>query len=64
VLAYYLDKHVTAHSLSNQLEFFDQQVERYQQDLAKANEELERFTQVDGSVAPGTQREKFSAEHY
>jgi uncharacterized protein involved in exopolysaccharide biosynthesis len=57
VLAYYLDKHVTAHSLSNQLEFFDQQVERYQQDLAKANEELERFTQVDGSVAPGTQRD-------
>src|SRR6476659_2541215 len=38
VLASYLEKHVNAHSIANQLEFFDQQVERYKQELAKANE--------------------------
>jgi uncharacterized protein involved in exopolysaccharide biosynthesis len=57
VLNTYLDKHVATHSASDELEFFDQQVDHYKGELAKADEALSRFAQKDGAVSPSTQRD-------
>jgi uncharacterized protein involved in exopolysaccharide biosynthesis len=57
ILGSYLDKHIAAHSVSNELEFFDQQVDHYRQELAKAEQDLARFSQKDGTVSPAMQRD-------
>ncbi len=57
VVSSYLDKHVAAHN-SNELEFFDQQVEQYRKELEKAEAVLADFSQrKGGAVSPATQRE-------
>ena len=57
VVSSYLEKHVAAHN-SNELEFFDQQVEQYRKELEKAEAALEDFSQrKGGAISPATQRE-------
>jgi len=53
----YLEKHVEIHRLSDQLAFFDQQVDQYRKQLEEAEAVLAAFSRDGGAVSPGAQRE-------
>jgi len=53
----YMQKHVAVHSPPGQVEFFAQETERYQKNLADAEAQLKQFTQEDDGVAPQLSRD-------
>ena len=53
----YLDKHLDVHHPSGQFEFFDQQAEKYRQDMMVAEAKLKQFADEQGGVAPTTMRD-------
>jgi uncharacterized protein involved in exopolysaccharide biosynthesis len=48
----YIQKHLEVHRPPGQLKFFEQETERYRQDLDKAENQLREFAQEKGGVAP------------
>jgi uncharacterized protein involved in exopolysaccharide biosynthesis len=58
VLDLYIEKHVAAHSMTGQFEFFDQQVDQYRRQLEEAEAALRQFSEQQGGlVLPGVQRD-------
>jgi uncharacterized protein involved in exopolysaccharide biosynthesis len=53
----YLEKHLDVHHPSGQFEFFDQQAEKYRQDMLAAEAKLKQFADQQGGVAPVTMRD-------
>jgi uncharacterized protein involved in exopolysaccharide biosynthesis len=53
----YLQKHLDVHHPSGQFEFFDQQAEKYRQDMMAAEAQLKQFADQQGGVAPATMRD-------
>ena len=53
----YLQKHLEVHHPSGQFQFFDQQAEKYKQDMLAAEGQLKQFADVQGGVSPVTQRD-------
>ncbi len=53
----YVDKHVSVHRPAGQLEFFDEETNRYKHDLDQAEAQLKRFAQAQGGVAPQVARD-------
>jgi uncharacterized protein involved in exopolysaccharide biosynthesis len=53
----YLQKHLDVHHPSGQFEFFDQQSEKYKQDMLAAEAQLKQFADEQGGVAPTTMRD-------
>jgi len=53
----YLQKHLDVHHPSGQFEFFDQQSEKYKQDMLSAEAQLKQFADEQGGVAPTTMRD-------
>jgi uncharacterized protein involved in exopolysaccharide biosynthesis len=63
----YIQKHVAVHTPPGQLQFFDQETERYRKNLSEAEQQVKQFSQQDGGVAPQVSRDitlqKFSEFH-
>jgi uncharacterized protein involved in exopolysaccharide biosynthesis len=53
----YLQKHLDVHHPSGQFQFFDQQAEKYKQDMLAAEAQLKQFADQQGGVAPTTLRD-------
>ncbi|HLZ43917.1 MAG TPA: GumC family protein [Candidatus Sulfotelmatobacter sp.] len=53
----YLQKHLDVHHPSGQFAFFDEQAEKYKQQMLSAEGELKQFAVDQGGVAPTTQRD-------
>ena len=53
----YLQKHLDVHHPSGQFEFFDQQAEKYKQDMLSAEAQLKQFAGSQNGVAPSTMRD-------
>jgi uncharacterized protein involved in exopolysaccharide biosynthesis len=53
----YLAKHTEVHNPTGQVQFFDQQTQQYKQGVADAEDQLKKFAQGDGAVAPTVQRD-------
>lgn len=53
----YLQKHLDVHHPSGQFEFFDQQAEKYKQDMLSAEAQLKQFAGSQDGVAPATMRD-------
>ncbi len=53
----YLQKHLDVHNPSGQFEFFDQQAEKYRQDMLAAEAKLKQFAGQQGGVAPAIMRD-------
>jgi len=53
----YIDKHVAIHRPAGQMEFFDEETKRYKNDLDQAEEQLRKFSQEQGGVAPQVARD-------
>jgi len=53
----YLQKHLDIHHPSGQFQFFDQQSEKYKQDMLGAEAQLKQFADEQGGVAPTTMRD-------
>jgi len=53
----YIDKHVSIHRPAGQMAFFEQETNRYKQDLDTAESQLKRFSQEQGGVAPQVARD-------
>lgn len=53
----YMQKHVAVHSPPGQFEFFAQETDRYQKDLADAEAQLKQFSQQNDGVAPQLSRD-------
>lgn len=53
----YLQKHLDVHNPTGQLQFFDEQAQKYKQDMLSAESQLKQFAGEQGGVAPSTQRD-------
>jgi uncharacterized protein involved in exopolysaccharide biosynthesis len=53
----YIDKHVAIHRPAGQLEFFEEETNRYKKDLDDAEAQLRKFSQEQGGVAPTVARD-------
>jgi uncharacterized protein involved in exopolysaccharide biosynthesis len=53
----YIDKHVAIHRPAGQLEFFEEETNRYKKDLDDAEAQLRKFAQEQGGVAPTVARD-------
>lgn len=53
----YIDKHVAIHRPAGQLEFFEEETNRYKKDLDDAEAQLRKFSQEQGGVAPTVSRD-------
>ena len=53
----YLDKHLEVHHPAGQAEFFDQEAERYKEEMMAAEAQLNKFTTQQNGVAPTVQRD-------
>lgn len=53
----YLDKHMEVHHPSGQVEFFEQEADKYKKDMLSAEAELAKFADGQNGVAPNTQRD-------
>src|SRR3954452_2575934 len=53
----YLQKHLDIHHPSGQFEFFDEQAEKYRQDMMAAETKLKQFADKQGGVAPAVMRD-------
>jgi len=53
----YLQKHLDVQRPPGQVKFFEQETERYRQDLEQAETQLKEFAQQDGGVAPQMARD-------
>jgi uncharacterized protein involved in exopolysaccharide biosynthesis len=53
----YMQKHVAVHSPPGQFQFFAQETDRYQKDLADAEAQLKQFSQQSDGVAPQLSRD-------
>lgn len=53
----YMQKHVAVHSPPGQFDFFAQETDRYQKNLADAETQMKLFSQQEGGVAPQFSRD-------
>ncbi|HVN19573.1 MAG TPA: GumC family protein [Dongiaceae bacterium] len=53
----YVDKHLAVHRPAGQVQFFEQEADRYREDLAKAEGQLKSFADQQGGVAPQLERD-------
>jgi uncharacterized protein involved in exopolysaccharide biosynthesis len=53
----YIQKHVAVHTPPGQLQFFDQETERYRKNLNDAEQQVKQFSEQDGGVAPQVSRD-------
>ena len=53
----YIDKHVSIHRPAGQMEFFEQETNRYKKDLDNAETQLKKFSEQQGGVAPQISRD-------
>jgi uncharacterized protein involved in exopolysaccharide biosynthesis len=53
----YLQKHLDIHHPSGQFQFFDEQAQKYKQDMMVAEGQLKQFAVRQGGVAPSTMRD-------
>lgn len=53
----YVEKHVSIHRPAGQLAFFDEETNRYKQELDQAEGQLKSFSQGQGGVAPQVSRD-------
>jgi len=53
----YIQKHLEVHRPPGQVQFFEQETERYKQDLDQAENQLRAFAQEQGGVAPKVARD-------
>jgi uncharacterized protein involved in exopolysaccharide biosynthesis len=53
----YLDKHLEVHHPPGQVEFFDQEAEKYKQDMLESEAQLSKFSGQQNGVAPTTMRD-------
>src|SRR5579862_1021368 len=53
----YVEKHVAIHRPAGQLEFFDEETNRYKKELDQAEDGLRKFAQEQGGVAPQISRD-------
>jgi uncharacterized protein involved in exopolysaccharide biosynthesis len=53
----YVEKHVSIHRPAGQLAFFDEETNRYKQELDQAEAQLRTFSQEQGGVAPQVSRD-------
>ncbi len=65
LVSLYLDKHVAAHGMMGQFEFFDQQVARYHKELQDAEAALATFSDGQGgAVSPAAQRDEILRQQH
>jgi uncharacterized protein involved in exopolysaccharide biosynthesis len=57
VIAAYVDKHVAVNRPPGQLKFFEEETDRYKHDLDQAEEQLKKFSEAQGGVAPQVSRD-------
>src|ERR1700730_17546543 len=57
VIAAYVDKHVAVNRPPGQLKFFEEETDRYKHDLDQAEEQLKKFSEEQGGVAPQVSRD-------
>lgn len=53
----YIQKHVAVHTPPGQVQFFDQETERYKKNLTDAETQLKQFSEQEDGVAPQVTRE-------
>jgi uncharacterized protein involved in exopolysaccharide biosynthesis len=53
----YVDKHVSIHRPAGQMEFFEEETDRYKHDLDQAEAQLKKFSEQQGGVAPQISRD-------
>jgi uncharacterized protein involved in exopolysaccharide biosynthesis len=53
----YVDKHVSIHRPAGQMEFFEEETNRYKHDLDQAETQLKKFSEQQGGVAPQISRD-------
>jgi len=53
----YIDKHVSIHRPAGQMEFFEEETNRYKRDLDQAETQLKKFSEQQGGVAPQVSRD-------
>ncbi|MGD0988076.1 MAG: GumC family protein [Candidatus Sulfotelmatobacter sp.] len=53
----YIEKHVAVNRPAGQLQFFEEEVDRYKHDLDAAEDQLKKFSQEQGGVAPQISRD-------
>ena len=53
----YLQKHLEVHHPGGQYEFFEQQADKYKQDMLAAEAQLKQFSDQSGGVAPTVMRD-------
>ncbi len=53
----YIDKHVAIHRPAGQMEFFEEETNRYKHDLDTAETQLKKFSEQQGGVAPQISRD-------
>jgi succinoglycan biosynthesis transport protein ExoP len=53
----YIDQHLAVHRPAGQVKFFEQETERYHQNLQEAESQLKRFADETGGVAPQLARD-------
>ncbi len=53
----YIEKHVSVHTPPGQVQFFDQETERYKKNLADAEAQMKVFSEQQNGVAPTTSRD-------
>ncbi|HEY3839074.1 MAG TPA: Wzz/FepE/Etk N-terminal domain-containing protein, partial [Bryobacteraceae bacterium] len=57
VISAYVEKHVAVNRPPGQLKFFEEETDRYKHDLDQAEEQLKKFSQEQGGVAPQISRD-------
>ncbi|MBZ5679785.1 MAG: hypothetical protein LAO24_06745 [Acidobacteriia bacterium] len=53
----YIDQHLAVHRPAGQVKFFEQETDRYRQNLAEAESQLKKFADEQGGVAPTLARD-------
>jgi uncharacterized protein involved in exopolysaccharide biosynthesis len=57
LIAAYVEKHVAVNRPAGQLKFFEDETTRYKHDLDEAEDQLKKFSQAQGGVAPQISRD-------
>jgi uncharacterized protein involved in exopolysaccharide biosynthesis len=57
IVSAYVEKHVAVNRPAGQLKFFEEETDRYKHDLDSAEDQLKKFSQEQGGVAPQVARD-------
>jgi len=57
IVSAYIEKHVAVNRPPGQVQFFEEETQRYKHDLDQAEDQLKKFSQAQGGVAPQVARD-------